>query len=146
MSFMQQLQTITGNAPLSRRKALLGLSLLTLTACSRAVQQTKAADSNVAYYTCTMHPFVRSQDPKGKCPICGMDLVPVMKSTAKTDSGTDMSMTAAPAMAAASMDTNSASASPMDSNGMGNIAPERLQEIGATTEVVTSRVLTRTLS
>jgi membrane fusion protein, copper/silver efflux system len=144
MSFIQQFQNISGNAPLSRRKALLGLSLLTLTACSRSA--IKAADSNVAYYTCTMHPFVRSQDPKGKCPICGMDLVPVMKSTAKTDAGTDMSMTAAPAMAAASMDTNSVAASPMDSNGMVNIAPERLQEIGATTEVVTSRVLTRTLS
>src|SRR5881394_4405174 len=35
--------------------------------------------SNVDYYTCTMHPSVRSQDPKGKCPICSMDLVPVMK-------------------------------------------------------------------
>ena len=35
--------------------------------------------SNVDYYTCTMHPSVKSQDPKGKCPICGMDLVPVMK-------------------------------------------------------------------
>src|SRR5438105_11884120 len=35
--------------------------------------------SNVGYYTCTMHPSVKSQDPNGKCPICGMDLVPVMK-------------------------------------------------------------------
>ena len=80
MSFIQQLNTITGYAPLSRRKALLGLSLLTLTACSRSAQQAKGASSNVAYYTCTMHPFVRSQDPQGKCPICGMDLVPVMVS------------------------------------------------------------------
>jgi Cu(I)/Ag(I) efflux system membrane fusion protein len=36
-------------------------------------------DPNVDYYTCTMHPSVRSHDPHGKCPICGMDLVPVMK-------------------------------------------------------------------
>src|SRR4030095_7208125 len=35
--------------------------------------------SNVDYYTCTMHPSVKSQDPKGKCPICSMDLVPVVK-------------------------------------------------------------------
>jgi Cu(I)/Ag(I) efflux system membrane fusion protein len=35
--------------------------------------------SNVDYYTCTMHPSVKSQDPNGKCPICSMDLVPVMK-------------------------------------------------------------------
>src|SRR6266446_10316887 len=47
--------------------------------------------SNVDYYTCTMHPSVKSQDPKGKCPICSMDLVPVMKkggseATAETSS------------------------------------------------------------
>ncbi|MDR3406485.1 MAG: efflux RND transporter periplasmic adaptor subunit [Chthoniobacter sp.] len=36
-------------------------------------------DPNVDYYTCTMHPSVRSQDPHGKCPICSMDLVPVLK-------------------------------------------------------------------
>jgi Cu(I)/Ag(I) efflux system membrane fusion protein len=35
--------------------------------------------STVDYYTCTMHPSVRSQNPKGKCPICSMDLIPVMK-------------------------------------------------------------------
>ena len=37
------------------------------------------ADPNVDYYTCTMHPSVHSHDPKGKCPICSMDLVPVLK-------------------------------------------------------------------
>lgn len=42
-------------------------------------KQGAGADPNVAYYTCTMHPSVKSQDPKGKCPICSMDLVPVMK-------------------------------------------------------------------
>ena len=135
MSIIQQLQNITGNAPLSRRKALLGLSLLTLTACSRSATETKAADSNVAYYTCTMHPFVKSQDPKGKCPVCGMDLVPVLKSatTTSTDSGT--STNAAPVVAA----------SAIDSNGMVNITPDRMQEIGVTTEVVTKRSLTRSL-
>lgn len=34
----------------------------------------------VDYYTCSMHPSVRSKDP-GKCPICSMDLVPVEKKT-----------------------------------------------------------------
>jgi hypothetical protein len=28
------------------------------------------------YYTCGMHPEVHSQDPDGKCPICGMPLLP----------------------------------------------------------------------
>jgi membrane fusion protein, copper/silver efflux system len=136
MSFIQQFQNITGNAPLSRRRALLGLSLLTLTACSRSARESKAADSNVAYYTCTMHPFVRSQDPKCRCPICGMNLVPVFKtSTNATNSDSGTATNAAPAMA-----TN-----PVDANGTVNIAPERMQEIGATTEVVARRKLTRPL-
>jgi Cu(I)/Ag(I) efflux system membrane fusion protein len=132
MSFIQQFQNISGNAPLSRRRALLGLSLLTLTACSRSASKTDTSDGTVAYYTCTMHPFVRSQDPKGKCPVCGMNLVPVLKSSADGSSSTN----AAPAMAATSS---------MDSNGMVHIAPERMQEIGATTELVTKRALSRAL-
>jgi len=40
---------------------------------------------DVDYYTCTMHPSVRSQDPDGKCPICGMNLVPVLKKDAVTN-------------------------------------------------------------
>ena len=31
-------------------------------------------------YTCPMHPKVTSTDAKAKCPICGMDLVPVSPS------------------------------------------------------------------
>ena len=119
---------------MNRRRALLGLSLLALTACSRSSQGTKAPDSNVAYYTCPMHPFVRSQDPKGKCPVCGMDLVPVIKSKATADAANSGPATAA------------ATASSVEvSNGMVNIAPERLQEIGVTTEVVAKRALTRLL-
>ena len=38
-------------------------------------------DSNIDHWTCTMHPSVRAKDP-GKCPICSMDLVPVMKESA----------------------------------------------------------------
>lgn len=133
MSFFQQLQSISGNAPVSRRKALLGLSLLTLTACSRKPSESNSADSNVSYYTCTMHPFVRSQDPKGKCPVCGMDLVPVYKSAATPDSGA--ATNAAPL----------AATSPVEGNGVVNISPERLQEIGVTTEVVAKRSLTRAL-
>ena len=32
-------------------------------------------------YTCSMHPQVK-QDHEGKCPICGMDLIPMAKSHA----------------------------------------------------------------
>jgi membrane fusion protein, copper/silver efflux system len=50
---------------------------LVLSGCSKPAGKT-AADANVDYYTCTMHPSVHSKNP-GKCPICSMDLVPVMK-------------------------------------------------------------------
>jgi Cu(I)/Ag(I) efflux system membrane fusion protein len=134
MSFIQQFQNISGNTPLNRRRALVGLSLLALTACSRSASTAPAAGSGVAYYTCTMHPFVRSQDPNGKCPVCGMNLVPVLKADA-TKADSESSTNAAPV----------AAASPVDRNGMVNITPERMQQIGVTTEVATKRSLTRSL-
>src|SRR5262249_21967815 len=39
---------------------------------------------DVDYYTCTMHPSVKKQNPTDKCPICSMDLVPVKKKGAAT--------------------------------------------------------------
>jgi len=59
---------------------LLSIGLLVplvLSGCSKSNDKT-AADADVDYYTCTMHPSVHSKDP-GKCPICSMDLVPVKK-------------------------------------------------------------------
>jgi hypothetical protein len=44
-----------------------------------ANQPTTEADlhkPNGSYYTCGMHPEVRSLDPDGKCPICNMPLLP----------------------------------------------------------------------
>src|SRR2546428_6939732 len=58
--------------------ALLAL-LLSGASCSKMGGPKKP--DNVDYYSCTMHPSVKSQDPNGKCPICSMDLVPVMKAT-----------------------------------------------------------------
>ena len=59
---------------------LLVLAVLFVSpACSKSTTSIKPPD--VDYYTCTMHPSVHTEAP-GKCPICGMDLVPVMKKTA----------------------------------------------------------------
>jgi Cu(I)/Ag(I) efflux system membrane fusion protein len=60
------------------------LAALAFTACKKGEPGGKPAD--VDYYTCTMHPSVKSQDPKAKCPICSMDLVPVMKKGAAAGS------------------------------------------------------------
>src|SRR6266446_1902762 len=68
------------NAQLSAQKITTLIALLALlfssASCSRMGGPKKP---DVDYYTCTMHPSVKSQDPDGKCPICLMDLVPVMK-------------------------------------------------------------------
>src|SRR5271165_651836 len=57
--------------------------IIGLSSCTKPGGAT-VADSNVDYYTCTMHPSVHSKTP-GKCPICSMDLVPVLKKVANTD-------------------------------------------------------------
>ena len=45
-----------------------------------------AAGRKVLYYQSSMHPWIKSDKP-GKCPICGMDLVPVYESTESTNTG-----------------------------------------------------------
>ena len=49
---------------------------MTAVALVAAIVQTGAEDGEIAYWTCGMHPSVKSDEP-GKCPICNMDLVPV---------------------------------------------------------------------
>src|SRR5882724_149616 len=53
------------------------LAFLVAASCSKH-EAGAGKDSNIDYWTCTMHPSVHSKDP-GKCPICSMDLVPVLK-------------------------------------------------------------------
>jgi RND family efflux transporter MFP subunit len=68
------MKTFTRNTTL-----LIALVALLISAAACGKKSPSGKPSNVDYYTCTMHPSVKSQDPKGKCPICSMDLVPVMK-------------------------------------------------------------------
>ena len=58
--------------------ALLLLAALLGTACHHD-NPAPTTNDDVDYYTCTMHPSVRLHDSKDKCPICGMQLVAVMK-------------------------------------------------------------------
>jgi len=52
------------------------LAILTveLGACTKPESQATVA--NIDFWTCAMHPAVHLRKP-GKCPICGMDLIPV---------------------------------------------------------------------
>ncbi len=57
--------------------AWIGLVLFVGSISCRKEAPAKPAD--VDYYTCSMHPSVRKQNPTDKCPICSMDLEPVKK-------------------------------------------------------------------
>lgn len=37
----------------------------------------------ISHYTCSMHPWVKEDDPDDTCPVCGMDLTPVTKGEVK---------------------------------------------------------------
>jgi Cu(I)/Ag(I) efflux system membrane fusion protein len=69
--------------------AIWGLSCLLLVlfvvSCQKNGSDQKPA--NVDYYTCTMHPSVKKQHPTDKCPICSMDLTPVLKKDAAKATG-----------------------------------------------------------
>lgn len=41
-------------------------------------------------YTCSMHPSFRSTDPDERCPICGMELIPVDSGSGRDDDITDI--------------------------------------------------------
>jgi len=71
------------NAQFSLRRitVLLVLVALLFNAASCMKKGSSGKSSNVDYWTCKMHPSVHAKDP-GKCPICSMDLVPVMKGSA----------------------------------------------------------------
>lgn len=64
---------------------MMALLLLSGVSCSKPPHETNK-ESDVDYYTCAMHPSVKSHDP-GKCPICSMDLIPVLKKGGPAPSG-----------------------------------------------------------
>src|SRR5262252_458167 len=67
-------------------KVILALVVvIAISSCTKP-GSTTVAQSNVDYWTCTMHPSVHSKTP-GKCPICSMDLVPVLKKVSNDNAG-----------------------------------------------------------
>lgn len=118
---------------LNRRRFLIisggtALSILIgASGCSKPEPAPSDAGNSVDYYTCTMHPSVHLHDPKGKCPICGMNLVPVVKNGAlppdETTSGQDQ---------------NGGS-----SSHEFTVPVERQQQIGVTYAAVTREALNR---
>jgi Cu(I)/Ag(I) efflux system membrane fusion protein len=109
---------------------LLGIALLIgVASCKKDGAAAKPAD--VDYYTCTMHPSVKSQDPKAKCPICSMDLVPVMKKGAM---GMNTTNTAAPPAMSGEEKPNEFS-----------VPVERQQQIGVTYATIEKRPFTNSV-
>src|SRR6185437_4854045 len=69
-----------------------GMDLVPVCAKTSNLTATSSPNTNsngrkILYYQSAMHPWIKSDKP-GKCPICGMDLVPVYEG----DSGTDTNM------------------------------------------------------
>jgi len=123
--------------------AMVGLlgSVLFLVSCSKDKSSIKPPD--VDYYTCTMHPSVRSQDPNAKCPICSMSLVAVKK-RASGDSSERNSGTAEPAHQGHGAQATRQPGGP-EAPMPFTIPLERQQQIGVTYAEVAKRPLSRTL-
>ena len=119
-------------------KVILALVIVIgIGSCTKPVGTT-VAESNVDYYTCTMHPSVHSKTP-GKCPICSMDLVPVLKKVANDSGAKDDSNGAGNDTQGAITDNGSMGSMSMPSaNQPGNkpgefsVPVERQQQIGVT--------------
>jgi Cu(I)/Ag(I) efflux system membrane fusion protein len=73
-----KLKTIVVLAVMIAAAALIGA------ACSRSSGDSAPAGQKVAYYTCSMHPSVKSDKP-GSCSICGMALTPVYTNAPATN-------------------------------------------------------------
>src|ERR1700746_3143416 len=119
-------------------KVILALVfIIGISSCTKP-GSTTVAQSNVDYYTCTMHPSVHSKT-QGKCPICSMDLVPVLKKVANDGRARDNSHGAGKATPGAMTDNGSIGSMSMPSaNQPGNkpgefsVPVERQQQIGVT--------------
>ncbi len=123
------------------RLAIAALVLAITPACSKR-GGAGGRDSNIDYWTCTMHPSVREKGP-GKCPICSMDLVPVMKeTTTPASSSKNAPQHDHAAMLAGKPTDSSATSSPSHEF----VVPvERQQQIGVTFATVETKPLSHSI-
>ncbi|MEQ8299982.1 MAG: efflux RND transporter periplasmic adaptor subunit [Hyphomonas sp.] len=104
--------------------------------------------TEIAQYTCPMHPHYISTDPDGACPICGMDLVPVSPaSAARSGAGTaeilyykhpmgQADTSPIPKKDSMGMDYIPVYAEPSTADGSIAVAPEMIQTMGVRTAPV----------
>ena len=127
---------------LQKTALLVMLAALLSGAASCSKNSSTGKPNKIDYWTCTMHPSVREKGP-GKCPICSMDLVPVIKESA-TPAGSSKS---APqhdhaAMLAGKPSDSSATSSPSHEF----VVPvERQQQIGVRYAKVERKPLRHTI-
>src|SRR5437867_11661960 len=127
------------------RQITLLITLLALffgtSACSKR-GGAGAEGGNIDYWTCTMHPSVHAKDP-GKCPICSMDLVPVIK---ESGASARSSKTAPQHDPAAMLAGKPADSSATSSPSHEFVVPvERQQQIGVTFAAVEMKPLTHSI-
>ncbi|MBA3883273.1 MAG: efflux RND transporter periplasmic adaptor subunit [Chthoniobacterales bacterium] len=126
--------------------ASLLLVLFVASGCSKGSVTKK--DSNVDYYTCTMHPSVHAAD-LGKCPICGMELVPVVKRDDRQSPPADQLGKTGAKQEMAGMPGMQGTAPPKgtDSGAVNefSVLVERQQQIGVTYAAVERRPLQHTI-
>ena len=129
---------------LFRRKTalLIMLAAVLSVAASCSKNSGTGKPNKIDYWTCTMHPSVREKGP-GKCPICSMDLVPVMKESATTaDSSKSAPQHDHAAMLAGKPSDSSATSSPSHEF----VVPvERQQQIGVRYAKVERKPLRHTI-
>ena len=73
---------------------------------------TASTDRKILYYQSAMHPWIKSDHP-GKCPICGMDLVPVYEGDAMARSDTNLVVLNADSVTAVNVKTQAITRRPV---------------------------------
>lgn len=70
--------TVSADLGSGPNQTTFGLTVGSAGLTAKGGDATAGGDDEIAYYTCSMHPSVKSDEP-GACPICSMDLTPVTK-------------------------------------------------------------------